>query len=490
MIRAALPLAALPSQSPLSALLRKEFRLLADGVVPALAILLAFVVVGLLVVSAPRDWRPEVIRDLRVAEFLAIVAAAIGLGSPILAGWWTAAIVTGDRRHGAGSLAEALPASRSARLLARSLALLIAPVGPALLSWLVLRLAFVADPQVSFAGLLRVPLWTAVALGGAAAATVGLAADRVRSMPAAQLAGHLSLLAGFLAVFVVAWLAFAATGAEILRVGRLGDQRASLVAEAIRLESSAIGALIGSAAGVVIVAAAFVATMLRARSTRWIRGALVVVNVAAMLTAIVAGWTAAHRSEALAAWEPWVRRATIGASDEEVARGVRNIVVAMGSGILGKDEDWALWQEGVARLREAGSRADAHPLWQVFLELEPMAKGRTAMWTTQWRPPNHPAYEPALVDALLRDPGNEDVVRTVWIRLWSRAPGFRPRLPAVQPPAHLEPLALAQFLAGGYGDDSIGDDRRRLAIERLGEARPTLDWSSAPSTTPTAPPSE
>lgn len=490
MTRAALPLAAVSAPSPVATLLRKEFRLLADGVVPALAILVAFVVVGLLVVAAPRDWRPEVIRDLRVAEFLAIVAAALGLGSPILAGWWTAAIVSGDRRHGARSLAEALPASRSARLLARSCALLVAVVGPALLSWLVLRLAFVADPQVSFAGLLRVPFWMAVALGAAAVATVGLAADRVRSMLAAQLAGHLSLLVGCLAVFVVAWLAFAATGAEILRVGRLGGERASLVAEAIRLESSAIGALIGSAAGVAIVAAAFVAAILRARSTRWMRGALVLAILGAMLTAIVAGRAAASRSETLAAWDLWRRRATIGASDEEVARGVRNVVAAMGSGIVGKEEDWALWYEGVARLATAGSRADAHPLWQVFLELEPTAQGRVAIWTTRWRPIDHPAYEPALVDALLRDPGNLDVVRDVWRTLWSRHPGFRPRLPAERPPTHPEPLGLAQFLASGYGDHSIGHDRRRLAVERLREAWPTLDWSSLPPTIPTEHPPE
>lgn len=479
MSHVALPVPPASGPSVLATLLRKELRLVADGVVPALAILASFLLLGSLVLTLPSDWRHDAFRSLRIADLFAGVAAGVAIGSPILAGWWTAAVLTGDRRHGARSLAEALPASRWKRLAARLVGLVPALAGPGVLSFLLLRIAVLLDPQILRSGVPSVPFSFALGLAAIGIVPVGFAASRMPTLLSAQLAGHVgTLLLGLLA-FVAGWLTFLVTGAEILRIAGLRSM--SAMADAIRLEGSLVGAAIGALAGLCVIAVAFVAAMLQARSSAWERRVIGCALAAALLAAIVATPIVARRSALLGPSTAfgllWERRATLAASDEDVARGIRATVAAWAARQPTAPDDDALFQEGVTRLAEATAGRESHPLWAVFLELESATEihDLSGLWTISWRPSIDLQNVRRMVELIIRFPGDEDVVQSVHGRFGQF--GFWPRTDVRE-----APVQIAGYFA--VARDWIGNDRADLAVERLREAWPDLDWSSVDRSDP------
>ncbi|MCA9286407.1 MAG: hypothetical protein KDA22_14370 [Phycisphaerales bacterium] len=141
----------------MSALLAKDLRLSADVLRPWILTVVGFLLGALVVLRLPDTVLPEALVRFTTADLLAFVALATGASGLVLSAWAAAAIVQGDRGHGAELLAASLPLSGWRRALSKGVVLVAALAVPVAVA----TIAYVASGWLqSMPGTLR-PLWTA-----------------------------------------------------------------------------------------------------------------------------------------------------------------------------------------------------------------------------------------------------------------------------------------------------------------------------------------
>lgn len=392
------------------ALLAKDLRLAGDALLPLAVLIGGFVIVGAAITSLPQSILPDAIRRFGAADFLVTVAFALALLSPILAGWCTAAVVLGDRQHRARGLVSTLPGAPRSRRLARFVALMPAILGPTLLYELLFVAARLLDPSIELKGASPIPwpMLLGLSLVGTVAVWCAARGGRSeRSLFAVQLIGHLAAVAIVVACYAIAWVTIPMTLPELGEIVEwVGFEQASAFGPFIRDELTQEAALV--AAGLF----GFLALAVRwlGDAYRWSRSrerlAILIAASAACVVSVLVPIVRVERV-ATAAGVPWVDRAAIAFTNEEIAEAIPAVMASFAS-----DDPSSVptltsqrWNEGLRRVHAVGrqNRGD-HPLLAEFIKHESFATPRLASISTAWYPRLDPRRELATLRAIAAFP--------------------------------------------------------------------------------------
>jgi hypothetical protein len=116
------------------AMLRKDFRLSLDAILPLAVVVIGFLAVAGLLLFAPHSLVPAEARIQSAGEAATIVYGCLCVGMLALPTWIMHAVIWGDRTHGASSFAHTLPRSRHSLLLSKAFAALLAGSLPGLVA--------------------------------------------------------------------------------------------------------------------------------------------------------------------------------------------------------------------------------------------------------------------------------------------------------------------------------------------------------------------
>ncbi len=396
--------------SVLRLVLAKDLRLSLDALLPILLIIGGFLLVGSLIHALPSRLLPDAFRLFGLPDFLASVSTVLGFLSPLLAGWCTAAVTLGDRRHRGLRLAASLPVPPRTARTARFLALLPGLLLPAVLCVLLFALARLLDPSIVFKGTIELPWWMPLTLAAVGTLAVWCAARTgERSMFAVQLIGHLTTLALVVGGYGLAWVTIPLTLPELGRVAVLLD-----TPEAIRVAADIRGLLsmIGMLAVVATFGLMWWSSCWFGASRRWprraMRNTLIASAGCAAIVAIATPTVAIHRIT-IPSFFPWDQRELIEKPDAEIADGIASTMefVRTNPGRAVPNEIHRRWNEGLRRVRQqaenTGHRVD-HPLVAVFLANESYEHLHAASWSVSWYALGDPRQEIALLKAIRAHP--------------------------------------------------------------------------------------
>jgi hypothetical protein len=421
--------------SALRLVLAKDLRLSLDALLPILLIIGGFLLVGSLIHALPDRLLPDAFRLFGLSDFLASVSMVLGLLSPFLAGWCTAAVMLGDGRHRGLRLAASLPVPRRTARLARFLALLPGLLLPAVLCVLLFALARLLDPSIVFKGTTELPWWMPLTLSAVGTLAVWCAARTgERSMFAVQLIGHLTTLALVVGGYGIAWATIPLTLPELGRVAVLLD-----APEAIRVAADIRGMLsmISMLAAATTFGLFLWASYWFGASRRWprraMRNALIASAGCAALVATATPTVAIH-GISIPPYFPWEQRDLIEKPDAEIADGIASTMefVRANPGRGVPNEIHRRWVEGLRRVRQqaenTGHRVD-HPLVAVFLANESYEHVHAASWSVSWYALGDPRQEIALLKAIRAHPTFVEMPLTKsWLMMQMADPNMGPMM--------------------------------------------------------------
>ncbi len=443
----------------MSPLFLKDLRLSLDAVLPWLMVVAGFGVVILFLGAMSRTALPAGLQILSPLEIIATVGGVAGFSIGVVSAWIAAVVALGDRRHGAGSLAIALPIASGGRIAAKLMAILLATALVAFVA-VVLR-AIAGDPSVPAKAILGLQpgVVAVVALVGAAfAMAVAPLARGVFS--AVMIAILVAIVAGGVALIGSA-IVFPFAAREDIAIALAADQ--SFWIDEIRMRVMSVATITGIIAAAAVCALLGALLIARPRSSQSIALGLATLFVVALLAGAGATFVSVARDPFRTSstyTDRWLYLsddesmvAAIGRFGKELQsyksfenrllqamseRGPDNWALLDDVRMASSNSDWRLVRRARDRVQLMPPSARNDSVFaQALRDAEDQSTWITAVISLQLIPVDDPRRLSAALDTVIRYPEIPNIRRVLDLPV-ARALGLQPE--SRQTPQSIEPL--------------------------------------------------